>query len=112
MTPSLSIWLVLVLAVFAANLPFVTQRLLGVVALRQPKGLALRLGELLLMYLAVGGVGVWLEYRTGQVAPQGWEFYAITASLFATLAFPGFVWQYLVPRRRSPVPAAPDDAAA
>ncbi|MDO4970096.1 MAG: DUF2818 family protein, partial [Comamonadaceae bacterium] len=26
-------------------------------------------------------------------------FYAITATLFLTLAFPGFVWRYLTKRR-------------
>ena len=40
-----------------------------------------------------------LEKRAGQIAPQGWEFYAITGTLFITLAFPGFVYRYLVRRR-------------
>ena len=61
-----------------------------------PKGLALRLLELVLLYLLVGGIGLVLEQRLGQIYPQGWEFYAITATLFLTLAFPGFVWRYLV----------------
>jgi hypothetical protein len=39
-----------------------------------------------------------LEHRAGQIASQGWEFYAITGTLFLTLAFPGFVWRYLVKR--------------
>ena len=50
------------------------------------------------MYFVVGGLGLALEQRAGQIAPQGWEFYAITATLFATLAFPGFVYRYLVRR--------------
>lgn len=90
-----SIWLVLVLAFCAANLPFLTQRLLGVVPLARGKNLAIRLAELLLMYLLVGGVGLLLENRVGQVAPQRWEFYAVTGALFLTFAFPGFVWRYL-----------------
>jgi hypothetical protein len=32
-------------------------------------------------------------------SPQGWEFYAVTGALFITLAFPGFVWRYLVKHR-------------
>jgi hypothetical protein len=44
-------------------------------------------------------LGVLLENRAGQVAPQGWQFYAVTAALFATFAFPGFVWHYLVRHR-------------
>ena len=99
MTQTASIWLVLVLAFCAANLPFLTQRLFGLVPLAGGKTLAIRLGELVLMYLLVGAVGLGLEKRAGQVAPQGWEFYAITAALFLTFAFPGFVWRYLTQRK-------------
>ena len=99
MSLTVSIWFVIVLAVLAANLPFVTQRLLGLVALRAPKSLALRLGELGVMYVLAGGVGLLLEHRAGQIAPQGWEFYAITGTLFVTFAFPGFVLRYLLKLR-------------
>jgi hypothetical protein len=98
MSLTVSVWFVIVLALLAANLPFVTQRLFGLVTLRTPKSLALRLGELGVMYVLAGGVGLLLEHRAGQIAPQGWEFYAITGALFLTLAFPGFVWRYLVKR--------------
>lgn len=107
MTQSVAIWLLIVLALLAANLPFFTRRVLGVWARPQPKGLALRLAELVLLYFVVGGLGLWFEHRAGQIAPQGWEFYAVTATLFLTLAFPGFVWRYLVPHAR-----AADDAPA
>jgi hypothetical protein len=90
-----SIWLVLVLALIAANLPFVSQRLLGVLPLAGGKTLAVRLGELVLLYFVVGGIGLLLENRLGQIAPRGWEFYAVTATLFLTFAFPGFVYRYL-----------------
>jgi len=99
MTPTASIWLLIALALAAANLPFLSQRLFGLLPLRNPKGLALRLVELVVMYFVVGGVGLWLEQRAGQISPQGWEFYAITGSLFITLAFPGFVWRYLFKHR-------------
>ena len=95
MTQTASIWLVLVLAFCAANLPFLTQRLLGVLPLARGKNLAIRLGELVLLYFLVGGLGLLLEKRAGQIAPQGWEFYAITGALFLVFAFPGFVWRYL-----------------
>ena len=95
MTQTASIWLVLVLAFCAANLPFLTHRLLGVLPLAKGKNLAIRLGELALLYLLVGGIGLLLEKRAGQIAPQGWEFYAITGALFLVFAFPGFVWRYL-----------------
>lgn len=99
MSLTVSIWFVIVLALLAANLPFFTQRLFGLLALRAPKSLGVRLAELVVMYFLAGGVGLLLEQRAGQIAPQGWEFYAITAALFVTLAFPGFVWRYLVKHR-------------
>jgi hypothetical protein len=94
-TQTASIWLVLVLAFCAANLPFLSSRLFGVLPLARGKNLGIRLGELVVLYLLVGGIGLLLEKRAGQIAPQGWEFYAITAALFLTFAFPGFVWRYL-----------------
>lgn len=99
MTPNASIWLVIALALVAANLPFFTQRLFGLLPLREPKSLALRLLELVVLYFVVGAVGLLLERRAGQIAPQGWEFYAVTGALFLTLAFPGFVWRYLFKHR-------------
>ena len=49
----------------------------------------------MLWYFIAGAVGLGLELRLGQIAPQGWEFYAITGTLFVTFAFPGFVYRYL-----------------
>jgi hypothetical protein len=94
-----SVWFVLLAALAAANLPFLTQRLFGLVPLARTKTLPMRLGELAVMYFVVGGVGLALEKRLGQIAPQGWEFYAVTGALFVTFAFPGFVWRYLYKRR-------------
>jgi hypothetical protein len=84
------------LALVAASLPFITPRFLGLIALTKAKKFGLRLLELLLLYLLVGAVGLFLEQRAGQIAPQTWEFYAITAALFLTFAFPGFVYRYLL----------------
>ena len=100
MSQNLSIWLLIGLAAIAANLPFINQRLMTVVPRRTPvKSLAWRLAELVVWYFIVGGVGMALEKSMGQNYPQGWEFYAVTASLFLTLAFPGFVYRYLARRR-------------
>lgn len=99
MSQSLQIGALIVLALVAANLPFLSQRLLLVGPLRQPKSLAWRLLELVLLYLLVGGVGLALEKNAGQIAAQGWEFYAVTGAMFLTLAFPGFVYRHLVHRR-------------
>lgn len=90
-------WFVIGLAALAANLPFLNERLFGVVRLpsRPQKSFWLRLLELLALYFAVGGVAFLLESRIGGVFRQGWEFYAVTGCLFLVLAFPGFVFRYL-----------------
>ena len=95
MAQHFSVWLVLLVALLAANVPFVSERLLGVFSLKRGKSGWTRIAELALLYLVAGGLGLLLEQRAGQIAPQGWEFYAVTAALFLTLAFPGFVWRYL-----------------
>lgn len=89
-------------ALVAANLPFINHRwlIVGPVAAAGRKPLLARLLEMLLLYFLVGGLALLLEQRVGQIAPQGWEFYAITATLFVTLGFPGFVYRYLVRRRQ------------
>ena len=100
MSNTVSAWLVIVVAFLAANLPFVNQCLFGVLALKRPgKPLVLRLIELVVLYFLVGGLGLLLEQRAGQIAPQTWEFYAITGALFITFAFPGFIWCYLWKRK-------------
>lgn len=99
MTQTSSVWLVVLLALLVANLPFISNRLFVVLALRAPKNLALRLAEMVVWYLAIGALGLYLEQRTGQIAPQGWEFYAITGTLFLTFAFPGFTYRYLFKQR-------------
>jgi hypothetical protein len=95
LSQTVSVWLVILAAVLAANLPFANQRLLAVVPWRERKPLAVRFVELVVMYFLVGGLGLLLEKSAGQIAPQGWEFYAVTGALFITLAFPGFIWRYL-----------------
>jgi hypothetical protein len=99
MNHTVSVWLVLIAAFVAANLPFINDRWLAVIARTAPKTLGMRLGELVLLYAVVGALGLALEQSAGQIAPQGWEFYATTGALFLTLAFPGFVYRYLFRRR-------------
>jgi hypothetical protein len=100
MTSAFSVWLVIGLAFVFANLPFLNNRLMGAVALPSAaKPLWMRLIELLAWYLVVGALGLLIEQHQGQIYPQGWEFYAITAAMFLTFAFPGFVYRYLLKRR-------------
>lgn len=95
MSLSVSVWWVIALAVVFANLPFLNNRLLVLGPTRSPKSLPIRLLELVSLYLLLGGVSLVLERIAGQIYPQRWEFYATTATLFITLAFPGFVFRYL-----------------
>ncbi len=103
-------WILLVLAFVLANLPFLNHKLFALIALPRPKSaasaavpapqrsrtkpFALILLEWALGYAALLALGTLMENALGQVQPQGWEFYVVTLSLFATLAFPGFVWRY------------------
>ncbi len=49
---------------------------------------------LVVWYFMVGGIGRYLEQRSGQIAPQVWEFYALTGPLFLAFSFPGFTRRY------------------
>lgn len=99
MTQTGFIWLVIVLALVAANLPFVNDRWLVVGPhAGGHKSFFARAIELLALYFVVGAFALALEKRAGQIASQGWEFYAVTGALFVTLAFPGFVYRYLMRR--------------
>lgn len=95
---SASVWLVIVLAVLAANTPFVNERCFAVISLKWfavAKPLWARLLELIVLYFCLGFIAHALESGAGNPFPQGWEFYAINACLFLVLAFPGFVYRYL-----------------
>jgi len=95
------VWTVIVVALVAANLPFVNERLFIVGPKRAPKAFGWRLLELLLLAAITFGLGVLLEDRIGQRQAQTWEFFAAAGCLFLTFAFPGFVWRYL---RKQPTP--------
>ncbi|XZG69788.1 DUF2818 family protein [Chitinibacteraceae bacterium HSL-7] len=83
------------LAALAANLPFLSERVLFVL---QPKdghkAFYWRVLELLLLYVAVGGLALFLESRLSPIHAQKWPFYATTLCLFVVAAFPGFVWRF------------------
>ena len=99
MTGGAAVWLVLLFALVAANLPFVNERLFVAGPRRTPKSLAWRVLELLVLYGLTLALGFAIEARIGQRQPQGWEFYAAFGCFFLTLAFPGFVLRYLRRRR-------------
>ncbi|PMS18742.1 DUF2818 domain-containing protein [Trinickia dabaoshanensis] len=93
-------WFIVLLALVGANVPFFNQRLFAVVPLRAAhKSAWLRIAEMIVLYFAIGLVGFALEARAGNRFDQGWQFYAITFSMFVVFAFPGFTFQYLIKRR-------------
>jgi len=103
---SLAAWIVLAVALAAANLPFASERVFGLIPLKSSqagqarnKPFVARLLELLVLYFLVGAFAWLLESRIGNVFAQRWEFYAISGCLFLVLAFPGFVFRYLRKRR-------------
>lgn len=84
------------MAIVAANLPFLTERILFLVSPKDGvKHGFWRVPEILVLYFAVGGAAYFLESKLGPVQHQGWEFYAVTACLFMVFGFPGFVYRYL-----------------
>lgn len=89
--------LLLILMLLTANLPWFSDRFLYCLPLaKAPKNLAWCLLELILLYFVTGALAMYVEYASvGQVAPQDWEFYAITACLFLVFSFPGFVYKVL-----------------
>ncbi len=113
MDVAFSSWLVIALALAAANLPFFNEKLFAVLALGRAQGraqdgtqgapwvkpLALRLLELIVLYFIVGAMAFALEARLGNAFTHTWEFFAITGCLFVVLSFPGFVWRYLRKQR-------------
>ena len=86
----------LLVAVLAANLPWLNSRFLIFI---QPEGGTKRFWmefvEWLLLYFMVGLVALGLENKQmGQLHSQDWEFYATTLCLFVVFAIPGFVYRH------------------
>lgn len=92
MSTGFAVWLLVILAVLAANLPWFTERVFAVVQTR-PKGVAMRLLEWLVLYFVIGGIAFGLETKLNGVRhDQGWEFYVVTFCLFIVFALPGFIY--------------------
>ena len=103
MSQTLAAWLLIAIALVAANLPFLTERIFGVLPFKRAgvvviKPFWLRFAELVVWYLITGAIGFAFEAALGNRFVQTWEFYAITFALFLVLAYPGFVLRYLFKR--------------
>lgn len=96
MSLTLAVMALLVVAVLAANLPWLSERFLFVFpAPGGVKSAWLRLLEWLVLYFLVGGIALGLEQKSfGERHAQDWEFYAVTLCLFLVFALPGFIYRY------------------
>lgn len=91
----------LLVVIFAANLPWLTDRFL--LLIRLSKNAVWRWLEWLLYYVICAGLAAGLEYRmTGTLYPQSWEFWVATVCLFAVFALPGFIFHYDLKKRLQP----------
>lgn len=88
-----SVIILLLLALVAANLPFILPRVAGVFAVKR-KHFGWQFLEFLVLYLLVGLLARLLEAQQMPVHAQNWQFYVTTLALFAVFAFPGFVACY------------------
>lgn len=85
----------LLLSILIANVPFMTERFLGIVIFKKRiKPIALRGLELIIGYFLLGGIAYFLESQLGIVHTQHWQFYIATFCLFLVFAFPGMVIRY------------------
>lgn len=87
------------MAVLAANLPFLTSKVFGLVPIRgqgAAKPAWIRITEFVILYIVVGLLGYAFETALVNPFPRGWEFYATTFCIFLVLGFPGFIYRYLL----------------
>jgi len=91
----MTIFLIILLAIFFANLPWATNYFL--IFFKKPKkNMFLVLVELIIYYFIFGGILLLMEKQViGNTHNQEWEFYAITFCLFIVFSFPGFIYKII-----------------
>lgn len=91
-----TITIFLFVAFIAANLPWITERLFGLIALKSTKKpVWVSLVEWFVLYILIGLIALGLEKKfTSEIYPQDWEFYASTLCLFLVFALPGFIYRF------------------
>jgi hypothetical protein len=86
----------IVVAFIAANLPWISERLFGLIPVKSDKKpVWMTLLEWFALYLLIGLVALGIEKKfTSDIYSQGWEFYASTLCLFIVFALPGFIYRF------------------
>ncbi len=89
------IFLIIFLAIFFANLPWVTNYFLFFFK-KPKKNKLLIMIELIIFYLIFGNFLLLIEKQIiGNTHNQDWEFYVITFCLFLVFSFPGFIYKVI-----------------
>ncbi len=104
MNTTIAIFILFILALIAANIPFISDRVMLLYTGKSRKLFWLRMFEWFIMYLLTLTLATGLEIKLYGEAyskiwefwlfPQHWEFYIITLCLFMVFALPGFVYRY------------------
>ena len=91
-----SIIIFVIIAFVAANLPWISDRLFGVIVVKSgKKSVWLAFIEWFVLYLLIGLIALGLEKKfTSDIYSQSWEFYASTLCLFLVFALPGFIYRF------------------
>jgi hypothetical protein len=90
-----AVWLLLVTAIVLANIPFILSNRLFLFIKVPHKTVLVNLIEWFFYFVITGVFAYLLEQKSmGHVAPQDWEFYAVTFFMFMIFAFPGFIYRY------------------
>ena len=95
MTAAQSSWIIIAIAFIAANLPWLSERVLLVLEPKEGgKSTLWRWLEWLLLFFIIGGLAMGMEQKmNGEVYPQDWEFYTVALCLFLVFALPGFIYR-------------------
>ena len=89
-------WLIILLSIVIANLPWLSNKLFLVFEVGNKKSLAWVLTELISLYLVWGLVLMFIENQVvGNIHNQDWEFYVVTFCLFIIFTFPGFIYKVI-----------------
>ena len=85
-----------IIAFIAANLPWISERLFGIIEIKSgKKSVWLTFLEWFVLYLLIGMIALGLEKKfTSDIYTQGWEFYTSTLCLFLVFALPGFIYRF------------------
>lgn len=91
-----TILIFIAVAFIAANLPWISERVFGLISVKSgKKSIWTSLLEWLILYFLVGLVALGIEKKfTSDIYSQGWEFYASTFCLFMVFALPGFIYRF------------------